>query len=137
MIGGGSWKIVAAARSADRESFSPYRAFGRPRRPLSYLRHFVQGPQRPAGNAPAGRPVSNQPASAPPNGTNIAVIDINRVFEQHAQFKAAMEDIKTDITNYEATVMDRRKQATALNEEMRTFQQARRNISPKRRSSPN
>jgi Skp family chaperone for outer membrane proteins len=74
---------------------------------------FAQGPARPG------------PAAAPPTaaaGTNVAVIDINEVFEHHQRFKAAMEDIKNDIKNYEASVLERRKQGTALGEQLKDFQ---------------
>jgi Skp family chaperone for outer membrane proteins len=54
-------------------------------------------------------------------GTNIALVDMNLVFKNHLRFKAAMEDLKTDIKNYEAALAERQKQATLLNERLGQF----------------
>lgn len=42
-------------------------------------------------------------------GTAIAVLDVNSVFEQNLRFKQAMADIRSDIKNYEAEVVEKRK----------------------------
>jgi Skp family chaperone for outer membrane proteins len=60
-----------------------------------------------------------QDPSAP--GTSIALVDMNFVFKNHLRFKAAMEDLKTDIKNYEAALADRQKQASLLNERLGQF----------------
>ena len=44
------------------------------------------------------------------DGTAIAVLDVTNVFENNIRFKQAMADIKSDIKNYEAEVVNRRKQ---------------------------
>jgi Skp family chaperone for outer membrane proteins len=59
---------------------------------------------------------------APPAGTNVAVLDINEVFEKNLRFKADMDDIRDDIKNYEATVVEKRKQANAMNEKLSEYQ---------------
>lgn len=43
------------------------------------------------------------------NGTAVAILDVNSVFENNIRFKQAMNDIKSDIKNYEAVVVGRRK----------------------------
>lgn len=75
--------------------------------------------------APARAQVATPPATAAApavQGTAVAVIDINEVFEKHLRFKAAMEDIKNDIKNYEASISERRKQGTAMAEQLKEFQ---------------
>ncbi len=81
---------------------------------------FAQAPGQPA--RPAARPAPPPAVAAPAAGTAIAVIDLNQVFEQHVRFKATMEQIKNDIKNYEAAVIERRKQGTALSEKLREYQ---------------
>jgi len=55
------------------------------------------------------------------SGTAIAVLDVNTVFENNLRFKQAMDDIKSDIKNYEAEVVDRRKQLDKKRELAGTF----------------
>jgi Skp family chaperone for outer membrane proteins len=66
----------------------------------------------------AARPNSPPPAS----GTSVAVLDINEVFEKNIRFKAAMDEIRDDIKAYETSVVEKRKQATAMNEKLAEYQ---------------
>jgi hypothetical protein len=67
--------------------------------------------------------VAQQPVrSAGPTGTNVAVLDINEVFEKNLRFKAEMDQIRDEIKNYEAAVVEKRKQANALNEKLGEYQ---------------
>jgi hypothetical protein len=80
--------------------------------------------------AAVAQQVGQQPArTAAPSGTNVAVLDINEVFEKNLRFKAAMDDIREDIKNYEATVVEKRKQATTLNENWASTNRVRRSTS--------
>jgi Skp family chaperone for outer membrane proteins len=54
-------------------------------------------------------------------GTAVAVIDINYIFKNHERFKAAMEDIKTDIEGFEAHLRDERNKITAKAEQLKTI----------------
>lgn len=56
-----------------------------------------------------------------PSGTAIALVDMNKVFQNHMRFKAAMDDLKKDITNYEAGLGDQRKQAAHMNEQLANY----------------
>jgi Skp family chaperone for outer membrane proteins len=54
---------------------------------------------------PAARPpVAAAPAAAPASTPTIAVIDIAKVFKEHARFKAMMNDIKKDIEDFDGYV---------------------------------
>lgn len=67
--------------------------------------------------------VAQQPVRpAPPAGTNVAVLDINEVFEKNLRFKAEMDQIRDDIKSYETTVVEKRKQANTLNEKLAEYQ---------------
>jgi septal ring factor EnvC (AmiA/AmiB activator) len=52
----------------------------------------------------------------------VAVLDINEVFEKNIRFKAAMDEIRDDIKAYETSVVEKRKQATAMNEKLAEYQ---------------
>jgi Skp family chaperone for outer membrane proteins len=56
-----------------------------------------------------------------PSGTNVAVIDVAQVFENHTRFKKRMEDIKSDIEKFEATVRQEQKRLTTLRDELQTL----------------
>ncbi len=56
-----------------------------------------------------------------PSGTSIALLDMNKVFQNHLRFKAAMEDLKKDITNYEAGLGDQQKAAVQMSEQLANF----------------
>lgn len=62
------------------------------------------------GPVPLGRPVpAAAPAAAPsgaPHGTNVAVIDIKFIFDNHIRFKSAMESIKKESDDFEAQVRE-------------------------------
>jgi Skp family chaperone for outer membrane proteins len=55
------------------------------------------------------------------SGTAIAVLDVNTVFENNVRFKQAMDDIKSDIKNYEAEVVEMRKQLDKKREQASTY----------------
>jgi Skp family chaperone for outer membrane proteins len=58
------------------------------------------------GQPPVGRPAAPAPATQPAaqRGTNVAVIDIKYIFENHIRFKEAMDSIKKDYDAFEAQV---------------------------------
>ncbi|HIK94727.1 MAG TPA: OmpH family outer membrane protein [Planctomycetes bacterium] len=55
------------------------------------------------------------------NGTAIAVLDVNSVFENSIRFKHAMNDIKSDIKNYEAEVIGHRQTLGKQREALGTY----------------
>lgn len=64
---------------------------------------------RPAGQ-PVGQPAA-QPAAAPAQpaasrGTNVAVVDVKFIFDNHARFKAAMDGIKKEYEAFETQVRE-------------------------------
>ena len=56
-----------------------------------------------------------------PSGTNVAVIDVASVFDNHTRFKQRMEDVKRDIEAFEAVVRQEQKRLTGLREKMLAF----------------
>ena len=59
----------------------------------------------PPAGGPAGGSARPPAAAAPaPAGTSVVVIDIAFIFKNHNRFNAAMQDIKTDIEQFEAHV---------------------------------
>ena len=68
------------------------------------------GQERPAAG-PAPRPAA--PASAP-NGTNVAVIDIAFIFNNHYRFKGQMKALETEALEVQGEMQARQKQLQAL-----------------------
>ena len=64
---------------------------------------------------------SSLPVHAQGGGTNVAVIDINFIFKNHARFKASMDDIKRDIETFEAHLRDQRTQITQQTETLKNL----------------
>jgi len=54
-------------------------------------------------------------------GTSVVVIDIPFVFKNHIRFKAAIEDIKTDIDGYKKYVTDQQKKIRIERERLENF----------------
>ena len=54
-------------------------------------------------------------------GTNVAVVDISKIFKENQRFKAAMEDIKKKIQDYETIVKTERKQLQDMGEQLKTY----------------
>jgi Skp family chaperone for outer membrane proteins len=67
------------------------------------------------------QPARPAPRQAPHAGTSVALIDVSAVFENNTRFKAALEDMRNDIKNYEASVASDKKEAAALNEQLGNF----------------
>jgi len=67
------------------------------------------------GAPPAG------PRQAPIGGTSVALIDVSAVFENNTRFKAAIEDMRNDVKNYEASIANNKKEAATLNEQLGNF----------------
>ncbi len=65
-------------------------------------------------------PTLAQNQSVPPSGSGIlvAVIDVPKVFEYHARFKAQMDAIQTDVKAYEDYVNAERKKLAARGEQL-------------------
>lgn len=74
------------------------------------------------GRPPAGAPAAPA-ASAPPRGTNVAVIDVKFIFDNHAQFKATMESIKKEYDAFEAQVRETEATLKKQIEQLKTLQQ--------------
>lgn len=55
------------------------------------------------------------------SGTNVAVIDVAKVFDNHTRFKQRMEDIKRDIEAFEAQVRQEQTRLTKLRDELQTL----------------
>jgi Skp family chaperone for outer membrane proteins len=90
---------------------------------ISVCRTLVAGLLSLGLSFPAFAQQPARPSSAPaPAGTNVAVLDINEVFEKNIKFKAAMDEIRDDIKGYEASVVEKRKQASAMNEKLAEYQ---------------
>lgn len=70
-----------------------------------------------------GVPVAQRPpAAAAPAGTNVAVIDVALVFKNHVRFNAAMNDIKTEIEQFEALVRDKQRAMKTKSEGLANYQ---------------
>lgn len=54
-----------------------------------------------------------------PSGTSVAVIDINYIFKNHQRFNQKMEEIKSEIENFENYLRDERDKITAKTEELK------------------
>ena len=77
------------------------------------LAQGVPGGQRPPQAAAA-------PAAAPA-GMNVAVIDVAKVFKSHNRFNAAMNDIKTEIEQFEAQVRAKQTALRTKSEGLQSF----------------
>lgn len=55
------------------------------------------------------------------SGSRIAVIDISRIFKNHAGFKQAMEGMKKEVEAFEAELRNRGKEIEGLREQMRNY----------------
>jgi Skp family chaperone for outer membrane proteins len=66
----------------------------------------------------AARPVSSTPktAAAPPNGTNVAVIDVAYIFKNLNQFNAAMKEFDSEAQSLQAWAQDREKTLQTMQE---------------------
>lgn len=64
---------------------------------------------------------SSLPLQAQGGGTNVAVIDINFIFKNHALFKAKMDDIKRDIETFEEHLRSQRTKITQQTERLKTL----------------
>lgn len=64
---------------------------------------------------------AQQPRQQRPTGTNVAVVDINQVFQQHNRFKSRMDDLKKQIEDFEASIRAARKQITTQGEKAKDF----------------
>lgn len=76
-----------------------------------------------AQGGPAGpRPqAAASPAAGAPTGMNVAVIDVAKVFKNHHRFNAAMNDIKTEIEQFEAHVKTKQMALKAKSESLATY----------------
>ena len=62
--------------------------------------------------------VAQQPPVRPAGGPNIALLDVNFIFKNHARFKGMMEDMKADVERAEARVKADRETITKLAERL-------------------
>lgn len=71
-----------------------------------------------------GVPTAQRPtaAAAAPTGMNVAVIDVARVFKSHVRFNAAMNDIKTEIEQFEAQVREKQRAMKTKSEGLANYQ---------------
>lgn len=71
---------------------------------------FPSNTRPPAGfgqpTAPAQPAAAAPPAGGAPRGTNVAVVDVKFIFDNHVRFKAAMDGIKKEYEQFEAQVRD-------------------------------
>jgi Skp family chaperone for outer membrane proteins len=65
--------------------------------------------------------VAQQAPVRPAGGPNIALLDVNFIFKNHARFKGMMEDMKADVERAEARVKADRETISKLAEQMQTF----------------
>jgi Skp family chaperone for outer membrane proteins len=70
--------------------------------------------QAPMQAQPAVGPVAGQPLP----GTRIALIDVNKIFQNHLRFKAAMEQMKQDVATAEKQMKDQRDVITRAGEDL-------------------
>jgi Skp family chaperone for outer membrane proteins len=77
---------------------------------LSYLSY------RALGQGPAVAPSGQSRA-----GVQIALLDVGRIFKQHARFKAMMEGMKADVEKAEADVKNKRAAIAKLSENLQQF----------------
>lgn len=68
--------------------------------------------QNPAG----GRP------SQPMAGPRVALLDVSRIFKEHARFKQQMEQMKTEVRDAENQVRAKREALVKLNEQLQALQ---------------
>lgn len=54
-------------------------------------------------------------------GTNVVVLDVGKVFKEHARFKQSMEMMKKDVEAFEAYVRRQRDQITAMAEGLKNY----------------
>ncbi len=55
------------------------------------------------------------------SGTQLAVIDISKIFKNHTRFKQAMEGMKTEVKNFETTLQQRGNQINELRKQMQPY----------------
>ena len=106
-------KTDATARSADVMKFRSWALL-----PAVFLSLIAASLATVRAQAPQSQPAFQAAGQALP-GTRIALIDVNRIFQNHARFKAAMEHMKQDVA--------------AAEKEMK--EQARRDHQARRRSA--
>lgn len=56
------------------------------------------------------------------SGTQMAVIDVSKIFKNHTRFKQAMESMKAEVKAFEATLQERGKQINDLKKQMQPFE---------------
>lgn len=56
------------------------------------------------------------------SGTQMAVIDVSKIFKNHTRFKQAMEGMKAEVKAFEATLQERGKQINDLKKQMQPFE---------------
>lgn len=87
---------------------------------VSALSAYGQQGFPPAGGNVA-RTAPAPAATAPPSGTNVAVIDIAYIFKNHTRFNTAMNEIKKEIEGFEASVREEQKKFKAITEELQVL----------------
>jgi len=60
-------------------------------------------------------------ATAPPNGTNVAVIDIAYIFKNHARFNSQMKKLESEGEILRGWMQEREKALQAMKEELKNF----------------
>jgi len=76
---------------------------------LYYSSGDAQGPVRPAA------------APAAVGGPRLALLDVGRIFKNHARFKSMMEDMKADVQQAEARIKAEREAIAKLGERLQEF----------------
>jgi Skp family chaperone for outer membrane proteins len=76
------------------------------------------------GGPPAGSIAPSGPAPAPApsaGGTSVAVIDVAYIFKNHVRFNQQMEQMKNDISGFDAQMQEESKKLQKKQEEMQAF----------------
>jgi Skp family chaperone for outer membrane proteins len=71
--------------------------------------------------APGQGQPAYQPAGQPLPGTRIALIDVNKIFNNHVRFKAAMDQMKQDVAAAEKKVKEQRDTIMRAGEELQRY----------------
>ena len=73
-----------------------------------------EGARSPAASA------APKAAASPPNGTNVAVIDIAFIFKNHIRFNSQMKALEAEAQEFQTWMQQRDKELQAMKEVLRT-----------------
>jgi Skp family chaperone for outer membrane proteins len=84
---------------------------------------YVSSGNAQEGIRPSAGPVSRAaaPTSPPPNGTNVAVIDIAYIFKNHNRFNTQMKQLETEATEIQGWMKEREAALQAMKEGLKNF----------------